>query len=272
MVQQEEELRGKAKLAFEASVKIFQGQRMAGEGTLELNNLFGEHSLKKKPTTTKKGKLTPGQKSAITKKKLIAHRDSTFKKDTRSDDKIMEKMVKLVRMNRQASTILFKKKLHLSDRRLTKLLGVLQGKGLIADEGSGDEGAHHKWVLPKGAKAEKKGINGHKLAKTPGSGGSKKQKRNPAGYKTIEGSHGEIDVTDEKISAKAKEFLATNDWVTKGKLLDVIDLSSSAGNRFIAYAKKQKLIKEVQKKNNPAYDKDGLRKFHSRHLPYLELA
>lgn len=267
---QEEELRGKAKLAFEACLKIFHGQKMASEGTFELNNLFGEHSLKKKPKAGG-GQLTPGQKSALTKgKKLIPHVESNFKKDKRSDETLMNKMVELVRTNRQASTILFKKKLHLSDRRLNKLLGTLTGKGILADESSGEEGAHHKWVLVK--EPEKKAINGHKLAKTPGGGGKRKLKRNPQGYKTLQGTHGQIDVTDEKIMAKAKEFLKTEDWVTKGKLLDVIDLSSSAGNRFIAYAKKQKIIKEVHKKNNPAHDKDGLRKFHSRSLPYVELA
>lgn len=262
--QEEEELRGKAKLAFEASLKIFQGRKLATEGTFELNNLFGEHS--KKGSTLKKSELTPGQKSALTKKKLIAHRDSSFKKDTRSDETIKKKMVHIVRVNRQASTALLMKKLKLSERRANRMLGQLEGEGVIVNEGNKEDGPH-KWVLPKKAKPqkEKKEINGHKLAKTPGGG--------RGGHKTVPGVRGaQIDVTDERIVNKAKEFLATHDWVNKGQFLDAIDLSPGPGNRLIDYMKKQKLIKEVQKKNNPAHDKHGLRKLFVRPFSYLELA
>lgn len=262
--QEEEELRGKAKLAFEASLKIFQGRKLASEGTFELNNLFGEHS-KKGSTLKKSGELTPGQKSALTKKKLIAHRDSSFKKDTRSDETIKKKMVDIVRVNRQASTALLMKKLKLSERRANRMLGQLEGEGLLVNEGNKEEGAPHKWVLPKKPMKEKKEINGHKLAKTPGGGG----KRNPQGHKLVPGVHGgQIDVTDEKLVAKAMEFLKTHDWVNKGMFLDAINLSPRPGNRLIEYLEKKKMIKEVYKKNNPAHEK--VKKIYVQELPYIE--
>lgn len=227
----EEELTGKSKLVFEACSKITQGRQLLKDGKFELANLLGEHSK------TKMSRLTAGQKSAITKKKkLIAHRESGFRKDVRPDQDIKDAMVRLVRLNRQASSTLLQKKLRLSDRRLNRLLGQLVGDNKLRDEGSGKENSPHKWVIPKSPKTKK--INGHKLAKTSGGG---KQR----------GTF--IDVTNPEIVNKALSLLNTDDWVTKGKLINVIDMSAGVANRLLDHMKKQKLVKEVVKKHNPAH-------------------
>ncbi len=252
MAQEEEELNGKAKLVYEASLKYFNGKKMMEEGKLELASLLGEHTKGKVKKTKPAGELTSGQKSALTKKKkLIAHRESSFKKDKRSDEVIKEKMIALVKKNRQVSTALFQKKLKLSERRTQKCLGMLVAEGKLEDRSDGTGDTARKWMFPdtpvrSWSKKKPKGINGHKLAKTPGGGGKRR------------GSF--IDVTQPELVNKAISLMNTDDWVTKGKLIEKIDLSPGVTNRLLTHMKKEKLVKEVIKKHNPAH-KDSPKNF-----------
>jgi hypothetical protein len=243
------ELSGKAKLVFEAVEKIKQGQKMFEEGNLELKSLLGE-----KP----KKSLTAGQKSAQTKKrmkkKIIAHKSiSTFRKEKRTDEDLKEKMMSLVRKNTQVSTVLFKNKIHVSERRLDRLLEQLMKEGRIEDRATGDNVGRHRWMIPDKMKKNAK-VNGHaaKSAKSKRIGGPL------------------IDVTSEDTVNKAIQFLKTHDWVNKSIFIKGIDLSPVPGNRLIEYLKKKNIVKQVKKSNNPAHEK--VKKIYVQHLPYLELA
>lgn len=261
MAQEEGELHGKLKLVFEASLKIAQGRKLIEEGTLELESLMGGHTKGKlKPSKD----LTAGQKSALTKKrKLLAPRVSSFKKDTRSDEVIKEKMIHMIVKNRQCSSALFMKKLKLSERRLNRCLGQLVGENKIEDKSGGAENVPRKWMFPetktRAWTSKKKAINGHefKAKKSEGGGGKK-----PRG--------GFIDVTAPKLVNGLKSLLSTDDWVTSGKAMDKIDVSAKVFNRLTDHMVKNKMIMQITKNHNPAHKHSP--KNYERPLQYWALA
>lgn len=224
MERNEGELTGKTKLVFEAVAKIQQGNKLVEEGKIELASLLGESKPQKR--------LTAGQKSAITKK-LLAERESNFRKDTRTDEEVKEKIVNLIRKNREVTSILVQKKLKLSGRRLMRLLGQLSGENVIVNQGTGVDKSRYRWTLVT------KPINGHRFKKkSPGGGGRRSSF---------------IDVTKPEYIDKTLALLKTDNWVTKSKLIETIDVSAGVANRLTDYLRKQKLIIPVMKKHNPAH-------------------
>lgn len=236
---------GRMKLVIEAVAKIQQGKKLFQEGHLELANLLGEKATKKE--LRKHGKDRP----------------STFNMDVRSDETLKEKMIDLVRLNRQASSILFSRKLKISDRRLERLLEALVKEKVFEDVG---QGGRHAWILTgHKSKAAKKAAKTRKKQKKLG----KVKKSSINGHKVLKSSRGTfIDVTDEKVVNRALDFLKTHDWVNKGQLIKAVDLSPGPLNRLLQYMQKQKLVKQVYKKNNPAHE--SVKKMYVQDLPYWE--
>jgi hypothetical protein len=234
------ELSARQKLVFEACQKIQQANKLFEEGRIELANLLSEKLVRKDA----KGPDT-----------------SNFKLDIRNDEDLKEKMVELIKVNRQASTKLFADKLRISDRRLDRLLEGLVKSGTIEDIGSG---GRHAWIMvakklkpvkkpkktfPKKGHISSIKINGRRLASNK--------------------HHSSIDVTDEKLQEKVISFLKTHDWVNKGQLINAIDMSFYPGNRLLEYMQKHKLIKQVAKKNNPAHE--SRKSLFVQEFPYWEV-
>ncbi len=251
------ELPARQKLIVEAVLKMENGRKMFNDGKLELLNLTGHASPAKKAAKTKKIDGVPKLKKTIAHKKAQA---SGFKVDKRTDDRLKERMLKLVHKHGQLSSSDFKEKLKIGYRRVERLLSLLKKEGQLVDlQKSKEPGVHHIWSIPNS-----KPVNGHAIkakSKTGGGTGSRK---------VMPGRGGAIDVTDETIVSKATSFLKTHDWVNKGMFLDAIGLSPRPGNRLIEYLEKQKVIKQVMKKNNPAHEK--VKKIYVQEMPYFELA
>lgn len=223
-VTEEADLTGRAKLAFEASLKIAQGQKLIAEGKLELQNLIGDKPIKRKGA------------------KVVAHKTtrravSTFKMEKRTDEQIAAQIEKIVEKNEEVHVNLLHEKLHVSERRLLRVINSMKHYGFV------------------------KGAKGHVLKKLtePGKAAPTKQPKN----KNDQFAH-EKDPLDEVYN-----FIKNNDWVTKRMVTEKLGKDFYAIQRCLNTLVRDKKVKTVEKNHNPAH-KGSARGAFERVMTYYE--
>lgn len=147
---------------------------------------------------------------------------STFRKERRNNEEISNLIVSTVKKNGPSSTSDLKGHFNIGDRRMALILETLVKQNRLHDQGSG---MRHYWAVP------------------------------PQHDKAIpsRGKHSRSLVDEKDYVEPALAFLRTNEWVTKGKLLDHLHISQKPGNRLFEYLEKQRLVRQVTKKNNPEH-------------------
>lgn len=242
-------LPARAKLILEAAFKMERGRKMFEEGKLEFLHLT---DTKPKNGNSHKAKV-PGL-SKVKPAKKVAKKVSTFRPEDRTDKEIGKEVLKLINATGSATMTFLEKRMKLGGRRLVRVISLLLQSDDIEWAGQGVRGN------PKYLRISAKKVNGHSGGGTPARAHASPSKRKGIPL---------IDVTDEKIMEKAKKFLATHDWVSKPKLLKAIDLGNRPGERWIDLAKKEGIIKEVHKRNNPAHKSEP--RSYGNEFTYYEL-
>ncbi len=213
------ELTGKAKLVFEACAKINQGEDMIKNGHI----LISEGKIE---LTNLIGEVKLPVIGNIKKAKK-----SKFRKETRTDDEIANLIVEMVRKSGPHTTSAIQDQFNMGDRRVVNILNSMAVQGRIKDMSSGKgNGLRHSWVLLNSAASVAEKIVHTRVGKT-----------------------GRPIFDETKYVESALSFLKTHDWVTKGKLLEHLEISSKPGNRLFDYLEKQKLVRQVAKRNNPGH-------------------
>lgn len=157
---------------------------------------------------------------------------ATFKLDTRDDQKLEKRVLDFLKKGPQ-STFALQKSLRAGGRRANRIIGNLEKAGKIKN--AGEEG-RRAWVLAS-------------KAKSPAS---------------------RIEVVDEALVKRTLDFLKTDDWVSKQKLIKTLHISWKPSERLLAHLTNEGLIKTVRKKNNPNH-KNHLAVYNQT-LPYITLA
>lgn len=207
------ELVGKAKLVFEACAKINQGEDMIKRGHV----LISEGKIELVNLMGEVKIASSGEAKPPKKHK------SSFRKELRSNEEISNLIIEMVKKKGPLTNTVIKGHFNIGDRRMAQVLGGLAAQGRLKDTAA--SAGRHSWDLP------------HAQAQTL-----------PRIGKT-----GRPFFDEKAYVEPALAFLRTNDWVTKGKLLDHLHISSKPGNRLFDYLEKQKLVKQVPKRNNPEH-------------------
>lgn len=227
-------LTGRGELIYAAVTKMQDGERLYNQGLEEFKGLLGEEVHKKNPLLKKIKQAGKARKLATT----IAHRKvSTFRKETRTDEQLMSKMVDLLKKNlkkkeRVAGYTLFDE-LHIGERLGERILKRLLDTHLVRADFT-DKG---RYLYPWKDKA---------IPKVPAKKTLKK------GKPGTQGTPFEV----EPYIDKAIDIVKTSDWVTKGAFMKKIDLSFYPANKLLLYLKQKGLVKEILKKNNPSHSKN----------------
>lgn len=216
-----EQITGKAKLAFEASLKIEQGRKLMEEGSLELAHLFGAEPESKKKT------IAP---------KTLTRSNSTFRKETRSDKEMKERIIETIG-NRAMPTATIVEKCRLSTRTGDRLLQELAEAKILRDKFNGKQGSRHAWVV---------------IAVHP------------------EGKLSAVEARDQERRETILKFIKDNDWVHFGKLESGTGIYPQGIRRAVEVLEKEGKIKQVEKANNPAH-KDEHRVYNTK-MSYFEIA
>lgn len=235
MEQQEVQLTGRQQLVFEACQKIDQGKRLIEQGQLELSNLV--------PEGTKKGSRLGVPRRSHKAREAVRAPRSAFKRETRTDEQLGDSILKLIDEEKgMAFPSLINRRLHISERRLERVLDALKDRDSIIEKTEGQR----RFLMRKKRTYKKR-------AKT------KKESHR----------HGPTPTDPAKLAPKVLAFLNENDWNNVGKISEGTGISRIPLNRTLDYLQKEKQIKKVMKKNNPAHKTKH--RLWTRDLPYWEV-
>lgn len=221
---------GRQKLIYEAVLKIQQGEALARQGKIELDNL-----------TEVKGQA---------KKKTVANRTlrSTFKVDKRTDQDIANSISRMVGHSDKITVNWINQKLGVGERRTLRIIN--QMPGMVFKDGDG--GARY---LVKKTEVKKK------VEKEPG----RKKRKSNGPYSLL--PRNELAKPGDPID-KVRSYIKNNSWVTQLKLTKGIQGEFYAIRRCVNTLLKDKEITIVRKRHNPAH-KD-LPASYAREYEYFE--
>lgn len=135
-------LSDKQQLIYEACAKIYAGQQMVEEGSIELAHLTGEKVKGKKP--------------AKEDRKIVANRmltRGTFK-PTPGDEKLEQKALYIINRNDNVSSNMLHERMKIGERVALRIVGSLMEKGLVTAKRE-DKGTFYRSVPQNPQRARK---------------------------------------------------------------------------------------------------------------------